>query len=176
MEYIENQTFYHIQRKNNGINAQMWNVGDTYFIGQQKNRFFEVFDYLTVPVQQGNIHSYSNALGHTTKTIRELSFEEIRKEFFPAHPSRQRGIWVIKPDKDSLDYWKNELGSADQIIKVQLTGKIHKANQEYLKATTDSLNTIRQRAFHYWTGTSGANIVEEEILFEGFAEVIEIIE
>jgi hypothetical protein len=35
------------------------------------------------------------------------------------------------------------------------------------------MDFIRQEAFKYWAGTSGLNTIEEECLFEGFAEVLE---
>jgi hypothetical protein len=177
MEYIENQIFYHIQREKNGLNSELWNEQEVQFIGQKKNRFFEAFDFLNARYSIEQPESIQNALNHTQKIIRELVFEEVRKEFFPSHPSRQRCLWVIRADEEnSLNYWKEELGHYDRILKVNLTGKIHRANQEFLHLTTDNLNVIRQRAFHYWTGTTGRSPEEEEILFEGFAEVLEIIE
>lgn len=132
------------------------------------------FDYANALYNPNDIESIKNTLNHTTKVIRELIFEEVRKEFFPSHPSRQRCLWVINAENDnSLNYWINTLGTADKILRVKLTGKIHVANQEFLNLTTENLNKIRQNSFHYWTGTSGVRLEEEEILFEGFAEVIE---
>lgn len=173
MEYVENKMFIHIQRENNGTKAPLWSVGESHFIGQRKNRFFDFYDNLGSPYNQSDLESTRRALGHTSKVIRELIFEEVRKEFFPSHPSRQKGLWVIKlDDPGSLNYWKETL-KGDKIFKVQLTGKIHTANQQYLIPTTENLNKIRQNAFHYWTGTSGARAEEQETLFEGFATVIE---
>lgn len=177
MEYIENEIFIHIQRESNGMHLPLWNVGETYFIGQKKNRFVEYFDFVDYQFYPENLKSVNDALTHQTKIVRELIFEEVRKEFFPSHPSRQRCLWVIKADDEgSLNYWQNTLGRGHRILKLQLTGKIHRANQEYLSTTTECFNKIRQRAFHYWTGTSGQRPEEEEILFEGFATVLGVLE
>jgi len=35
------------------------------------------------------------------------------------------------------------------------------------------MNFIREQAFKYWSGVSSENEFEYEILFEGFAEVVE---
>jgi hypothetical protein len=53
--------------------------------------------------------------------------------------------------------------------------KLHRANQLYLSATTDSLDHIRGKAFKYWAGASGSNSAEDEYLFEGFANVLEVV-
>lgn len=49
-------------------------------------------------------------LNHYLKFKRETVFEEVRKEFFPEKPSRQRCIWVIPPEEKALKYWWNCLG------------------------------------------------------------------
>jgi len=173
-KYIENQEFFHIQRETNGLTVPLWTIGETHFIGHKKNRYVEYFDYYDARFHEGDATSLSSALFHTAKIIRELIFEEVRKEFFPSHPSRQRCLWVINQENtDSLEYWRNELGAVDKILKLRLTGKIHVANQTFLGATTENLNKIRQNAFHYWTGTNEGHNRELEILFEGFATVIE---
>lgn len=116
----------------------------------------------------------SDTLEYYLRLTREIVFEEVRKDFFPNLPSRHRCLWVIPDDIDNIKYWWTILGKKGRILKLKLTGKIHRANQQYLNLNTNRLNYIRQEAFKYWAGTSGTNKVEEECLFEGFAEVIEI--
>lgn len=106
---------------------------------------------------------------------REVIFEEVRKDFFPDRPSRYRGIWVIPHDLKCLQYWWDTLGKSGTILELQITGKLHRANQQYLTLNTNRLDFIRQEAFKYWASTTGINEVEEECLFEGFAEVVDII-
>src|SRR5690606_13648806 len=102
-------------------------------------------------------------------------FEEVRSDYFPSLPSRIRCLWVIEPDEDnkSLKYWYNQLGRKGRIYQINLTGKIHKVNQEYLTINTNSMNYLRQQAFKYWSGASGTHQHECEILFEGLAIVEE---
>lgn len=173
MKYIENEQFLHIQRATNGLSTPLWNKNESYFIGQKKNRYFEFFDYANVYFNPDNLDSVNTTLTHSLTINREFIFEEVRKEFFPSHPSRQKCLWVINSeDPNAFEYWKNTLGTSDKVLRVQLTGKIHKANPQYLNLTADNLNKVRQNAFHYWTGTRGDR-PEEEILFEGFVNVLE---
>lgn len=116
-----------------------------------------------------------NALEEYLKLVREWTFEEVRREFFPNLPSRQRCLFVIPMEFQSLNYWWNKLGKNGNILKLELTGKLHRTNQEYLLATTDSLDHIRGKAFRYWAGASGSNAAEDEYLFEGFAKVLEVV-
>ncbi|MEN6316866.1 MAG: DUF2441 domain-containing protein [Clostridiaceae bacterium] len=117
----------------------------------------------------------AETLNYYLRFTREVIFEEVRKDFFPDRPSRYRGLWVIPDDTDCLRYWWNTLGKNGAILKLKITGKLHRANQQYLMINTNRLDFIRQEAFKYWAGTTGINRVEEECLFEGFIEVIDII-
>jgi hypothetical protein len=107
--------------------------------------------------------------------VREWIFEEVRKEFFPNLPSRQRCLWVIPDDEKAIQYWWNEMGKEGKLLKLELTGKIHQTNQQCLAQTTQSLNEIRMKAFKYWAGASGIDSSQDEYLFEGFVKVLESI-
>lgn len=130
------------------------------------------FDYFYKYNFVGAMEGMQSTLEHYIKLVREIVFEEIRKDFFPGLPSRQKGIWVIPNEEDALKYWGVTLGGG-KLLKLNLTGKIHRANQEYLNMNTRPLDYYRQQAFRYWSGTSGKNKQEEECLFEGFVEVLE---
>ena len=84
-------------------------------------------------------------------------------------------MWVIEPslNNTSLKYWYEILNPKGRIYKLNLTGKIHKASQAFLTINTGNMNFIREQAFKYWSGVSSENEFEYEILFEGFAEVVE---
>jgi hypothetical protein len=170
MELVENQVFYHIQRRVQWNDAPFWKVGETHFIGKEKNPFFKLFDYAFPPPDA--------ASGHYMKLVRELTFEEVRKDFFPSFPSRTRCLWVVPDNNDTLEYWWKELnvdGCEKVLLKLSLTGKIFKANQQHLALNqTFSLDFMRQKAFRYWSGTSGENPNETEILFEGFSNVLSV--
>ncbi|WP_197214931.1 DUF2441 domain-containing protein [Cytobacillus firmus] len=170
MELIENKVFYHIQRQVPWNNSPFWTVGDTHFIGKEKNPFFKVFDY-AFPQPEA-------IAGHYMKVARELIFEEVRNEFFPSFPSRTRCLWVMPDNQETFKYWWNELqveGSNQVLLKLNLTGKVFEANQQHLKLDqTFSLDFMRQKAFRYWSGSAGDNPAEIELLFEGFAHVVSV--
>lgn len=170
MELIENQTFYHIQREVSWNQSPFWKEGETHFIGKDKNPFFKAFDF-----------AYPNpdtSLGHYMKAVRELLFEEVRSEFFPSFPSRTRCLWVIPDSVETIQYWLNELkveGLEQKLVKLNLTGKLFKANQQHLEIKRYfSFDDMRQKAFKYWSGSSGISEVEIEYLFEGFATVLSV--
>lgn len=178
MELIQDQIFYHIYTKKNYNHFHQWEKGQTIFIGQQKNPFFAFFDN-GLPENDGNVN---NLALHYMKAVRELIFEEVRTEFFPGHPSRNRCIWVI-PDNEhisvALRYWIRQVANTNpdaKIAKLNLTGKLHRANQMYLgeRGWVYPFDAIRQNAFKYWTGVNGVNSHEDECLFEGFINIEEI--
>jgi hypothetical protein len=114
-----------------------------------------------------------------SRYIREYLFEEVRQEFFPNYPSRQKGIWVISNIEHIL-YWLKTLGAnKDSIVfEVELSGKIHEANHASIKLTTNSFNGIRKQAFKYWLGDDNMrthNQIGNECIFEGFVKVKNII-
>lgn len=170
MQIIENEVFYHIQRNNHS--KREWKVGDSLFVGSEKNDFIRFYDIKALHLTESDFDTIRNGLFHYMRFTRETIFEEIRQTFFPGYPSRQRCIWVVPDCKESLDYWRKELGNG-KLFKLELTGKIHRANQEFLNLNNKPLNDMRQRAFKYWSGTSGQNKAEEECLFEGFVNVLE---
>lgn len=113
-----------------------------------------------------------DSLYYYVRLVRELIFEEVRIEKFPEYPSRQKGIWVIPNNPESLKYWRTQLQGEAKVFKVQLTGIIHQASDEYLRPTTNSLSYWREMAMRYWSGVPGKHNHEEECLFEGYVEVL----
>jgi hypothetical protein len=110
------------------------------------------------------------ALSFTTSFIRETIFEEVRLKFFPHLPSRQRCIWVI-PDGQSLTFWKQYI--TGRIFQLKINGKAYRASDKHLGNDSMSINQYRRNAFNYWAGLGVRGDPDEEILFEGFVEVIE---
>lgn len=111
-----------------------------------------------------------STIGEYLLYVRESLFEEVRRDFFPNYPSRYRCIWVIPDNNEAIKYWWNTLGEQGNIYKVLVSGKIHKANQQYLNLSSESFDFIRGEAFKYWSGITGLNTIEDECLFEGFIE------
>jgi hypothetical protein len=143
-----------------------------YIDKNEKDEYLKSFYHFS---PEKSVRELYRVLEEYLKLVREWTFEEVRKEFFPNLPSRQRCLFVIPNDVQSLNYWWNTLGKNGNILKLELTGKLHRTNQQYLLATTDSLDYIREKAFRYWAGASGSSSAEDEYLFEGFAKVLEAV-
>lgn len=173
MKHIENQVFYHIQRLE-AHKVEFWKSNDSYFIGEEKNPFTAIFDYKHYPLV--NDDTIRDILGHYQMFTRETIFEEVRKKYFANLPSRLSCLWVIPDNNNSIEYWKKELCENNEcrLLKLNLTGIIHKTNQSYLKLNLDPIIELREKAFKYWNGGSGAGSDEDEYLFQGFAEVLEV--
>ncbi len=138
-----------------------------------------------VPVQMKGYHfnplrtlqETLDSLGNSLKICRELSFEAIRREFYPELPSRLRCIWLIPDNNASLEFWRNVLPNGHQrIFKVAIPEsravKIHRAAQKWLIGGTFSLKRWNELAHSYWKGEdSGAG--DDEVLFEGKFKIIE---
>jgi hypothetical protein len=210
MDLVYKKTYYHIQRE------KTWNIGEEYFVGNEKNHYCSFFDLYGQNYQDENsgvlfhpnevadyildylitgkkndeiartfsydtiaiVRLLKDIIWNNARYIREMVFEEVRQEFFPSYPSRQRGIWVIS-EKKYVPYWYKTLGmNRDSVVfELALTGKIHEANHASIKLTTNSINFIRKQAFKYWIGDD--IIVNKEIgyecIFEGFVFVKRII-
>lgn len=173
VEHIENEIYYHIQKKELHKNV-FWKVGDSYFLGDTKNpftRYFDIADLSNVGIEQ-----IDDMIHHYQKFARETIFEEVRIKYFSNLPSRFHCLWVIPDKQDTIDYWKARLTASErQLVKLKLTGIIHKANQSFLELNRKPLDFNRHQAFKYWNGTTGNGSFDDEYLFQGFVEVIEVI-
>lgn len=111
---------------------------------------------------------------HDAITInRELIFESIRKEFYPELPSRQKCIWLIPNNEESLKFWEDIIEKKHQrIFKVTVDGNIHRTAQKWLIGGTFSIIKWNELAHSYWKGEDNGNF-NDEILFEGKIKIIE---
>lgn len=182
-----------------GVGVKPWQTGTTFVVGRQFNPYFDYFNRYrartsgvingkSVVEQMKNGHSgdlnelvglaidqlESNVrlLREECQLVRELLFEEVRRNHFPTFPSRQRCIWVA-PSVDGVRYWRDRVPGDKRWFRVRLTGKIHTASDAYLTADTMSLDVLRELAWKYWSGYRGEREDRDEILFEGVVEVIE---
>lgn len=134
-----------------------------------------------VPEQMNGYHFHpvatlkeaSDCLGQSTRLIRELSFEAVRKEFYSGLPSRHSCIWLAPDDKKSLQFWKNQVhGRIKRIFRVEAEGIIHRAANKWLITGSMPLNEIHLMAHNYWKGNDAGSL-EDEILFIGKLKIIE---
>ena len=163
-------------------------MGETIFIGDNKNPFwgyYDSFEYPQLtstapPIEMANY--YKSCLGDYIMFARETIFEEVRLKHFPQLPSRKRCLWLITPSNNQENIfgkWIAELAKNKeplQILKLKCSGKIHYANSSYLDTFVGGFNKFREMAFKYWSGfNSEPTSPETECLFEGFVTVEEIV-
>ncbi|ROM15527.1 hypothetical protein BK643_23595 [Pseudomonas protegens] len=108
------------------------------------------------------------------RLLREMEFENIRREQYASRPSRTRCIWLT----DSLDeeiYWRKRLNKPNgtRIVRVEVDGILHQADGRHLSAESSSLSELRVAAQSYWGGGLRADS-EREYLLEGAMTVIAV--
>jgi len=107
---------------------------------------------------------------------RELLWEQIRKNSFEKLPSRQKCIWLAS-DLSQIEFWKEKLGYQHgeyQVLKLECIGNLHRTYEGYLTHGYSSMEENTKHAKNYWSGINdGSN---EEILFEGQAKTIKVID
>ena len=196
---VKGEEFYHIHRIGN--HSLIWTVGTRInWVQKRPNLFFEYYSLnglffndgsgQSLPFRQAidrflraspeyklvNYENLIRAASDVTKSqcmfIREIIFEEVRKNYFPQLPSRLYCIWVCK--EDAVHFWWNTLkNNSQKILKLKLTGTLHKANEVHLIADTFKHDDLRAKAFEYWTGMNDNIGTHTEILFEGIIDVVE---
>lgn len=170
---VHEEVFFHIQRLDSL--CVPWKIGDTIFIGDIKNQFFGMYD--TFPITE--MDTIENILNEYVIFARETLFEEVRQNYFPELPSRQKCIWLIPPNNEQITFWLNALKCPDgkyQILKLECSGKVFFANEKYLKNTLGNFNLIRGNAFNYWSGhDADETYLGIECLFNGFVNVVDIL-
>ncbi len=177
LQYVTNQIFYHFQKEHDGVSAR-FEVGGKYIVGRTYNPFFDYFNYFEAPLSELSKDSATSSLFLTyERYVNELIFEDVRKEFFPELPSRQKCLWLIPNMVDinqSMQYWQDHLPKDKnlQLLKLSCTGKLFIADATFLdKTTLGNFDVYRKRAFNYWSGNV-QNSKGLECLFTGTIEVL----
>ena len=175
MEQVTNKIFYHIQKINPNINPSL-QKGLTYISGKERNPFISIYD-------NADLSTATNPLVDYLLYIRESLFEEVRQQYFPQCPSRQKSIWLIPHNENSLSFWKkalrvNELNIPYQVLELVCSGNIFYGNEKYLKTSPElTFNNYRQSAFNYWSGLDAdpEKNIAVECIFSGYFTVKEVI-
>jgi len=109
--------------------------------------------------------------------IRELIFEEVRQEFFPTKLSRYKALQVIPSKKESLGFWLPLLKTPNaKIYKLELTGEVHQGSLKLLESISAPADFYRLNAYNYWLGSEDNTANDDEYLFVGLANVVEVID
>ncbi len=122
----------------------------------------------------------SKALNEHDFILRELATEEVRKEKFPNLPSRMKCMFLLD-DKEKViklvkEMRKTKKRSYLQAVAVKLNGEVFYAKEVGLPRNGLSFNEYKEIAYSYWAQNQKSKEETKEILFEGAAEIVEILE
>ncbi|WP_460949766.1 DUF2441 domain-containing protein [Pseudomonas marginalis] len=170
------QTINTSSRPFNPYYEQMRDIHHVIPVGGQERRLKELL--LSRDIEQFPSRELANNFHGVIDTyirlLREMEFENIRREQYASRPARTRCIWLT----DSLDeaiYWRKRLNKPNgtRIVRVEVDGTLHQADGRYLSAESSSLSELRVAAQSYWGGVLRADS-EREILLEGAMTVIAV--
>lgn len=118
---------------------------------------------------------------HTLVAIRELALEEVRRNHYPAYPSRLSCLYVSETLEEARKWAELfiSLGRATYgIVKVNITGSYFMGDANNCFDATTNKEYNLKLAEHYWKNLP--NLAQKppikEILVDGIIEVVEIIE
>ena len=107
--------------------------------------------------------------------VRELAVEKIRKEYYPNLPSRLHCMYLSLLRQTAVNNFEKSKEKHLQVVAVKLNGKIFKCGNYMLDRNGGSFEDYEIMAHNYWSQTNVADENVKEILFEGEAEIVEII-
>jgi len=112
--------------------------------------------------------------------LRELAVEEVRKAKYPNLPSRLRCMFLSDTKQVVLDNLKTfhlkGVGKHFQAVAVKLTGELFYAKSVALPRNGLSYGEYMEIADKYWSQDQDSAESVKEILFEGKAEIVEILD
>lgn len=137
----------------------------------------KIIIFIHFDVTQDNINflyqNFKDISKEVALYIREQIFEDVRKQYFPQLPSRQKCLWST--DEIGLTYWKQAIINRPQyILKLQIEGEYFCADDYWLKADTFSSTEYANRAKNYWSEKMSENPNIE--YFYGSAIIKEILQ
>ena len=163
------QTLNTSSRPFNPYYEQMCDIHHVIPVSGQKRRLKELLSSHDIEQfsSRALANNFHNVIDTYIRLLREMEFENIRREQYANRPSRTRCIWLT----DNLDqavYWRKRLGKDDRtrIVRVEIDGTLHQADGRHLCADSSSLPELRAAAQSYWEGKLSTN-PEIEILLEG---------
>lgn len=114
-------------------------------------------------------------------SMRELGYEICRQKYYPDEPSRMTCMFLCEKADEAKLYLttaKSKGGQdAPKVIGVKLNGKLLKTSNSFNMRGGKSLDEFVEQAHQYWQGVKDDFEDKQSIeyLFEGKAEVVEII-
>lgn len=128
-----------------------------------------------------DIFSIAHILENYDVLTKEIALEEIRKQYFPEYPSRLHCMYLSISKDISLKNIQTMSSSPEkhgkifQAVAVKLNGEIFKAGKVYMSREAESYSYYLDKAKLYWKQSNLMDEEVKEVLFEGQAEVVEIL-
>lgn len=194
MTKVKDLIFYHVATDRD------YKVGDKFIFGKSFNgqgervynsKFYDEktalhqigFEY----VDSKNIFKNKNltiqlckALAESDFVIRELAIEEVRKQKFPTLPSRLKCMFLTDKKENVLKgvkiFYQKGFGTHFQAVSVRLNGNLFYAKDVFMPRVGKSYGEYLEMAEKYWSQDQNSNAPIQEILFEGEAEIVEILD
>ncbi|GDY36307.1 DUF2441 domain-containing protein [Acidovorax sp. NB1] len=189
-------TYFHVLRS--APNTRLLSVGDTVLTAEKKfNPFYERVCDINHEIPVANeprrlleffgseiaakypgtalAPNVKGILEGYVRLLREMEFENVRREYFGKLPSRTRCIWIT----DSLPmalYWMKRLDKVSlcQIVEVEVEGTLHRADGRHLEYDSSSIQELREAADRYWRGEPH-DTPEPELLLEGGMHIARVV-
>lgn len=177
--YRRNRHFYHVVTDRPMHLGQQILFDETHHSGVFR-RVMEKADLVAHIYTQPEEYTDKPLEHHTAVALRELALEEVRKEKYPANPSRLSCLYVSKTIAEAEKWFAffTELGRPTyQIVKLQVKGNVFAGDANKCFAGCPDKNTNLLLAEHYWENPTEQDQDDPvvEILVDGNIEVMEIL-
>ncbi len=180
----KNKPFFELGKIYNTFDSNnFWEFYKTYspYITFDDKRYIKPARYALSCVEKNEIHPIglkylSDALYESGMLIRELIFEEVRKQDYNNSPSRRNCIWLT--EEENIEFWLKWIkqdGFDYKIYEFECEGNFHKGNQDFLDSEIVGYNEYYNNAVKYWSGESTNIKRNNEIIFNGEIKVIDIL-
>ena len=159
--------YYHLVSNNH------WNEGDEIEIGAEGYGMWNDVYNFSAMSEINTEAEKDRTIEEYDFIIRELAAEEVRQKEFPNFPSRLRCLWLcedIKDCKKRVATYRRLGKKVDQIVKVELNGKILNVNPENLPKSRKTYNEYMQCARKFFTDNEKRE--NSVIMFTGKLKVI----
>jgi len=196
VDIVTDAEFFHVTHNKTYVRHEPLVLGQSFSVGEETNPFMGYYDNartygvqaegktIKVPalkflrdVRRGRIdcpdlakQAY-NVANHYSMLARELIMEEVRRDIAPTAPSRKNCLWVVD-DLGLASHWQRKLGGESRLVKLQLTGTLHRGDAKFLMNESEPLATTYEKAHAYWRGEETEDSLPE-YLFTGTATLVE---
>ncbi len=132
-------------------------------------------------LKKNQLYELAHILEYYDVFVKELALEEVRSESFADYPSRLHCMYlsiskdIALQNIEAMAKNREKKGSQFQAVAVKLNGKIFKAGKFYMSQESESYEQYKEKAYSYWVQKDLKDEEVKEVLFEGEAEIVEII-